>query len=317
MVAARRLVDSAVASWGIADHVAEDAALAVSEFVTNAVLHAGTVLSVRVRRLGDGVRLEVEDGSAEPLVLSPDPPDDFLATPAMTGRGLALVAATVDRWGTDLRPGGKEVWAEIGTGSRRSDDRDWLAPEPPSPVATTARRKGRAGCARSPHRSAGPAARRICPPVRRPPAGDAGRRTRSQWPPRTGRPGGDQPGDLPPHGALRQAGGDAAEAALARGETEVDFDVDVVAGAVEAFDRLGSLIRRIGDSVGRRHLLPSRRAPRSPPTGTGIARRSCRSCGVRRHGTALLLLLRHSAAPGWRGAGGGVPARGLRGRCRR
>ena len=87
VVAARRLVDSAVASWGIADDVAEAAALAVSEFVTNAVLHAGTVVSVRVRRLGDGVRLEVEDGSPEPLVLSPDPPEDFLATPAMTGSG--------------------------------------------------------------------------------------------------------------------------------------------------------------------------------------------------------------------------------------
>jgi anti-sigma regulatory factor (Ser/Thr protein kinase) len=256
VVAARRLVDSAVASWGITDDVAEAAALAVSEFVTNAVLHAGTVVSVRVRRLGDGVRLEVEDGSREALVLSPDPPEDFLATPAMTGRGLALVAATVDRWGTDLRPDGKEVWAEIGTGSRPSDNRDWLAPE-----LTVAR--GRSGEAEGSDgvrlvHLIGVPVRLLVESVRQ--FADLQREMQVV--------GLDHNGpqelvvlaeinqEISAHiGALRQAGADAAEAALARGEPEVDFDVNVAGGSVEAFDRLGSLIRRIGDSVGRRHLL--------------------------------------------------------------
>jgi hypothetical protein len=56
-------------------------------------------------------------------------------------------------------------------------------------------------------------------------------------------------------GGLRGAGAEAAEAAMARGAAVVDFDVAVSEGAVDAFDRLGSLIRRMGESLGRRHLL--------------------------------------------------------------
>jgi anti-sigma regulatory factor (Ser/Thr protein kinase) len=255
-VAARRLVDSAVASWGIPDDVSEDAVLAVSEFVTNAVLHAGTVLSVRVRRLDRGVRLEVEDGSVECPVVSSDPAEDLLAPPAMTGRGLALVAATVDRWGTDLRPGGKVVWAEIGTGSRQGNDRDSLAPEL-AVASGHSDETDEPGGARLVHMIGVPA-RLLVESVRQ--FADLQREMQVV--------GLDHNGpqelvalaeinqEISAHiGGLRQAGADAAEAALARGETSVDFDVDVAGGAVEAFDRLGSLIRRIGDSVGRRHLL--------------------------------------------------------------
>ena len=39
VVAARRLVESAASEWGIEPLVTEDAALAVSELVSNAVLH--------------------------------------------------------------------------------------------------------------------------------------------------------------------------------------------------------------------------------------------------------------------------------------
>jgi hypothetical protein len=56
-------------------------------------------------------------------------------------------------------------------------------------------------------------------------------------------------------GSLRQAGADLAEAALAQGESVVNFDVEVADDALAAFDDLGSLIYRIGNSLGRRHLL--------------------------------------------------------------
>jgi hypothetical protein len=56
-------------------------------------------------------------------------------------------------------------------------------------------------------------------------------------------------------GGLRQAGADLAEAALGRGESSVDFDVEAADEAVDAFDQLGSLMLRIGDTLGRRHLL--------------------------------------------------------------
>ena len=121
VVAARRLVESAASTWGIEPLVIEDAALAVSELVSNAVLHAGTPLRVIVRRLGGGMRLEVIDGSNRLPVVGAEHPEDLLATRSMTGRGLALVAATADRWGADpLGMGGKATWAEVGTGRRHA-----------------------------------------------------------------------------------------------------------------------------------------------------------------------------------------------------
>jgi anti-sigma regulatory factor (Ser/Thr protein kinase) len=270
VVAARRLVDSAMASWGISGTAAEDAALVVSELVTNAVLHTGTVLSVRVRRLDRGVQLEVQDGSTQPPVMPIDQPDDQLAASSMTGRGLALLAATVDRWGTDPRPDGKVVWAEIGSGARRLEGArttDAGGPESGTPAA---------------------------PPITAPPITAAATvipaRAAGGRPVRLiGVPVGlliesvQQFADLQRElqvvgldhngprelvalaesnreisarvGSLRQAGASVAEAARARGEAVVDFDVDVADGSVEAFDRLGSLIGRMDDTFGRRHLL--------------------------------------------------------------
>ncbi|WP_282693388.1 ATP-binding protein [Streptomyces sp. CC208A] len=61
-----------------------------------------------------GIRVEVTDPRGERL---PTPPPDPEALPPGTesGRGLLLVAALADRWGTEpFPPGGKTVWAEIG-----------------------------------------------------------------------------------------------------------------------------------------------------------------------------------------------------------
>jgi anti-sigma regulatory factor (Ser/Thr protein kinase) len=265
VVAARRLVDSAVASWGISDSVAEDAALAVSELVTNAVLHTGTVLSVRIRRLDPGVRLEVEDGSAQLPVVTTDRPEDWLGTPAMTGRGLALLVATADRWGADPRPAGKVVWCELGTGLRQpptvasagsssappefaSASSAVLAAAPSIPAAV--------GSERIVHLIGVPV-RLLVESVRQ--FADLQREMQVVGLDHNG------PQELVALaetnqeisvrvGGLRQAGADAAEAAMARGAAIVDFDVEVADDAVEAFDRLSSLIRRIGDSLGR-HLL--------------------------------------------------------------
>jgi anti-sigma regulatory factor (Ser/Thr protein kinase) len=124
-VVARRLLSTAVGAWGLEDHVRHDGALAVSELVTNAVLHAGTGVAVRVRRLGDGIRIEVEDGDSHLPVVDAARPEDLLANRSMTGRGLALVAAIADRWGSEPCLGGKITWAEVATGQRM------VAPAPP------------------------------------------------------------------------------------------------------------------------------------------------------------------------------------------
>jgi anti-sigma regulatory factor (Ser/Thr protein kinase) len=256
VVAARRLVDSAVASWSVGENVAQDAALVVSELVTNAVLHTGTVLSVRVRRLEPGVRLEVKDGSTQPPVVVTDRPADLLATHFMTGRGLALLAATADRWGSDPLPDGKTVWAEVGTGRHRSAAavpslRSSAVPEFASAAAAAA------AAGRMVHMIAVPV-RLLIESVRQ--FADLQREMQVVGLDHSG-PNelvalAESNREISAHiGGLRQAGAEVAEAALARGEPIIDFDVEVADEAVEAFDRLGSLMRQINGALGRRHLL--------------------------------------------------------------
>jgi PAS domain S-box-containing protein len=87
---------------------AERAELAVSELVTNAIVHAGTDIELRVLLVQGSLRVEVDDGAA-----AMPAPRSHSAT-AATGRGLQLVASSVDRWDVQERPGGKTVWFEIG-----------------------------------------------------------------------------------------------------------------------------------------------------------------------------------------------------------
>ena len=127
--AARQLMAEAASAWGLSDSVRHDASLAVSELVTNSVMHAGSVVRVRIARLGRGVRVEVGDDNDHLPVVDAACPEDLLANRTMTGRGLALVAATSDRWGCEPKPTGKVIWAEIGSGRRRVDP----APAPAFP----------------------------------------------------------------------------------------------------------------------------------------------------------------------------------------
>lgn len=85
----------------------EDAALALSEVVTNAVLHGREPLSLRLHLAGDVLRAEVRDGS--PL----SPSFSMLDPAAVTGRGLLLVATVSDRWGVEPVEDGKAVWFEM------------------------------------------------------------------------------------------------------------------------------------------------------------------------------------------------------------
>jgi GAF domain-containing protein/anti-sigma regulatory factor (Ser/Thr protein kinase) len=102
----RRAVSEALERWGLSE-LTDDALLAVSELVTNAILHADPPFVVRLAR-GEGmVRLEVEDGSR----LAPLRP--LASTDTMTGRGISLVDAVTHRWGVEQRPAGKVVWCEL------------------------------------------------------------------------------------------------------------------------------------------------------------------------------------------------------------
>lgn len=99
------------------EDLAESARLAVSELVTNAILHAEPPMTVHVRGTVEHPRVEVTDQSLIPpqrrhssdLV---ELDDDFSWT--TMGRGLDLVAAHAERWGADVSPNGmgKVVWFE-------------------------------------------------------------------------------------------------------------------------------------------------------------------------------------------------------------
>ena len=106
--AARHFTRSALSEVDPA--VAYAAELAVSELVTNALLHAGPPVRLRVDAgpVGtDDVRIEVHDhGRSLPVRPLAD-------AAGMTGRGLALVDAVAHRWGVEPLADGKVVWAEL------------------------------------------------------------------------------------------------------------------------------------------------------------------------------------------------------------
>jgi anti-sigma regulatory factor (Ser/Thr protein kinase) len=103
--------------WGLRD-LAEDAALIVSELMTNS-LNASAILPERppitLRLLATGTSLMIEAWDHSPLDLDPRQAD----VGDECGRGLAVVAALSDRWGCE-RTGHrhKVVWAELALGAR-------------------------------------------------------------------------------------------------------------------------------------------------------------------------------------------------------
>ncbi|MFD0481791.1 ATP-binding protein [Kineococcus sp. GCM10028916] len=94
---------------GVPEAVAADAEVCLSELVTNALLHAGTGVSVRVRLTPSVLRLEVGDGS--PVVPQWVP----RSLTASTGRGLPLITALSTARGGEVHPDGrgKTVWCEL------------------------------------------------------------------------------------------------------------------------------------------------------------------------------------------------------------
>ncbi len=108
---ARRYLQALLADSGHPEWQ-DDAQLAVSEVVTNAVLHAHTPIVLHVSLSPTQLRVEVRD--ANPSV----PTARVHSDDATTGRGMGLVAASVSDFGVDVRLGsGKTVWFVIGESS--------------------------------------------------------------------------------------------------------------------------------------------------------------------------------------------------------
>lgn len=110
---ARRHTAWLAVAWGRPE-LAADAALLTSELTTNALLHGSVwdrYFRVEVHLTGAVLRIEVTDPKGE---RRPEPRaarDD-----EQYGRGLHIVSALAERWGTCDRVVGKTVWAELSLG---------------------------------------------------------------------------------------------------------------------------------------------------------------------------------------------------------
>jgi PAS domain S-box-containing protein len=105
---ARALVRDALERGGAQEWI-DPAQLALSEVVTNALVHVGRAFGVRVRLDDAGLRVEVADDSPHLPVAR------HYAPTSGTGRGLRLLEELVDDWGSTAHAGGKVVWFEIRT----------------------------------------------------------------------------------------------------------------------------------------------------------------------------------------------------------
>lgn len=103
----RDVVARSGAAAGFDPEAVELARLAVSEVVTNALVHGRPPYLLRVEA-DVRLRVTVADGSER------EPSIEHVDTVSERGRGLAILARVADRWGWDRRPeGGKAVWFEM------------------------------------------------------------------------------------------------------------------------------------------------------------------------------------------------------------
>ncbi|MEU7203546.1 PAS domain S-box protein [Streptomyces sp. NPDC045470] len=104
----RRFLLRTLRAWGLAT-LADTALLLSSELLTNAVCHARGPLTLRVWYSARELGVEVVDGS------TPRPRARVADTAEENGRGLMLVEALADAWGTRPDAVGKTVWFTLRT----------------------------------------------------------------------------------------------------------------------------------------------------------------------------------------------------------
>jgi hypothetical protein len=111
--AARHLTVDLMRAWGVPQD-RDDAALLVTELVANVVDPVqGEASLTSELAVSDGwLRIAVVDGSSvRPVVRE-------LEKEQPRGRGLLLVQAIADRWGSEDHRGGKRVWFELAPPGR-------------------------------------------------------------------------------------------------------------------------------------------------------------------------------------------------------
>lgn len=105
---ARRFTRRTLRAWRVDETAMDAALLVVSELVTNALVHTGGPVRLDLTLIGRRLRVAVTDASPRTPVKPADP-----GWEATGGRGIILVEAMSDTWGTVPVSGGKQVWSEL------------------------------------------------------------------------------------------------------------------------------------------------------------------------------------------------------------
>ncbi|GLW31477.1 hypothetical protein Areg01_44170 [Actinoplanes regularis] len=103
---ARDVVTEACLRWTVPELVGP-ASLVASELVTNAAVHAHTMMTMQIRLRPCHLRIAVFDGSPAQAVAGRPTPGSG------GGRGLWLVEAVSAVWGSTALPSGKVVWSAL------------------------------------------------------------------------------------------------------------------------------------------------------------------------------------------------------------
>ncbi len=107
---ARRWIAGVVGEIGRPE-LRENAELALSEVVTNAILHGVPPVTVRLRGTKQHPRVEVRDASSDPPAFPRlELGQEFLDELPTFGRGLSIVAGCSEAWGAERDGDGKLVW---------------------------------------------------------------------------------------------------------------------------------------------------------------------------------------------------------------
>ncbi len=110
---ARRRVTALLRAWGARQQVRDDVELVVSELITNAIRHTDSEkVGCELRLAGAHIRIEITDQGG-PQASAPHAQPGSVDKEC--GRGLFLVGALSERWGTrlDATGPGRVVWADL------------------------------------------------------------------------------------------------------------------------------------------------------------------------------------------------------------
>jgi anti-sigma regulatory factor (Ser/Thr protein kinase) len=105
---AREWVKVICLGWQKDPNECDDLVLITSELVTNALLHGKGRIGVNLTHSAQSIRVQVSDAGHDPINMGAP------TTDGTTGRGLSIVDALSERWGTRKNSHGHVVvWADV------------------------------------------------------------------------------------------------------------------------------------------------------------------------------------------------------------